>query len=129
MENLIICVGMFYILHLFLTMSLSLHKVPFLNWTYTGGDISGMTDLSARMASASDNLRQSLPLFLIFAVLSVVMDKGDVNLILAQVWFGLRITYLLGAAVNLYAIPVIRPLIWIPSIVMLVMMGLNLCVN
>ena len=129
MENLIICVGMFYILHLFLTMSLSLHKVPFLNWTYTGGDISGMTDLSARMASASDNLRQSLPLFLTFAVLSVVMDKGDVNLILAQVWFGLRITYLLGAAVNLYAIPVIRPLIWIPSIVMLVMMGLNLCVN
>ena len=129
MENLIICVGMFYILHLFLTMSLSLHKVPFLNWTYTGGDISGMTDLSARMASASDNLRQSLPLFLTFAVLSVMMDKGDVNLILAQVWFGLRITYLLGAAVNLYAIPVIRPLIWIPSIVMLVMMGLNLCVN
>ncbi len=40
MENLIICVGMFYILHLFLTMSFSLHKVPFVNWTYTGGDIS-----------------------------------------------------------------------------------------
>ena len=56
MENLIICVGMFYILHLFLTMSFSLHKVPFVNWTYTGGDISGMTDLSARFASASDNL-------------------------------------------------------------------------
>ena len=35
MENLIICVGMFYILHLFLTMSFSLHKVPFVNWTYT----------------------------------------------------------------------------------------------
>ena len=65
MENLIICVGMFYILHLFLTMSLSLHKVPFINWTYTGGDISGMTELSKRMTSASDNLRQSLPLFLI----------------------------------------------------------------
>ena len=129
MENLIICVGMFYILHLFLTMSFSLHKVPFVNWTYTGGDISGMTDLSARFASASDNLRQSFPLFLTFAVLSVVMDKGDVNLILAQVWFGLRIAYLIGAAVNLYAIPMIRPLVWLPSIVVLVMMGLNLCVS
>ncbi len=129
MENLIICVGMFYVLHLFLTMSFSLHKVPFVNWTYTGGDISGMTDLSTRLASASDNLRQSLPLFLTFAVLSVVMDKGDVNLMLAQVWFGLRIAYLLGAAVNLYAIPMVRPLVWLPSIVVLVMMGLNLCVS
>ena len=129
MENLIIFVGMFYILHLFLTMSFSLHKVPFVNWTYTGGDISGMTDLSSRFASASDNLRQSLPLFLTFAVLSVVMDKGDVNLILAQVWFGLRIAYLVGAAVNLYAIPMVRPLVWLPSIVVLVMMGLNLCVS
>ena len=129
MENLIICVGMFYILHLFLTMSFSLHKVPFVNWTYTGGDISGMSDLSVRFASASDNLRQSLPLFLTFALLSVVMDKGDVNLMLAQVWFGLRIAYLIGAAVNLYAIPMVRPLIWLPSIVVLVMMGLNLCVS
>ena len=129
MENLIICVGMFYILHLFLTMSFSLHKVPFVNWTYTGGDISGMSDLSVRFASASDNLRQSLPLFLAFAVLSVVMNKGDVNLMLAQVWFGLRIAYLIGAAVNLYAIPMVRPLIWLPSVVVLVMMGLNLCVS
>ena len=129
MENLIICVGMFYILHLFLTMSFSLHKVPFVNWTYTGGDISGMSDLSVRFASASDNLRQSLPLFLAFAVLSVVMNKGDVNLMLAQVWFGLRIAYLLGAAVNLYAIPMVRPLVWLPSVVVLVMMGLNLCVS
>ena len=129
MENLIICVGMFYILHLFLTMSFSLHKVPFVNWTYTGGDISGMSDLSVRFASASDNLRPSLPLFLAFAVLSVVMDKGDVNLMLAQVWFGLRIAYLLGAAMNLYAIPMVRPLVWLPSVVVLVMMGLNLCVS
>ena len=129
MENLIVCVGLFYVAHLFLTMSFSLHKVPFLNWTYTGGDISGMTELSNRMTSASDNLRQSLPLFLAFAVLSVVSKNGDVNLLLAQVWFGLRIAYLVGAVVNLYSIPMIRPVIWLPSIVVLVMMGLNLCIS
>ena len=127
MENLIICVGMFYILHLFLTMSFSLHKVPFVNWTVVGGDISGMTELSSRMSSASDNLRQSLPIFMTFAVLSVVM--GIDNLLLAQIWFGLRIGYLIGAAINLYKIPMIRPLVWLPSIVVLVMMGLNLCVS
>ena len=129
MENLIICVGMFYVVHLFLTMSLSLHKVPFINWTYTGGDISGMTDLSSRMASASDNLRQSLPLFLAFALLSVVVGKADINLLLAKIWFGLRIAYLFGAVINIYRIPMIRPLIWLPSIVILIMMGLNLCIS
>ena len=129
MENLIICVGMFYVLHLFLTMSFSLHKVPFVNWTYADGDISGMTELSKRMTSASDNLRQSLPLFLTFAVLSVVMGMGEVNLMLAKIWFGLRIDYLVCAAVDLYSIPMVRPLIWLPSIVVLVMMGLNLCVS
>ena len=127
MVNLIICVGMFYILHLFFTMSFSLHKVPFINWTHTGGDISGMTDLSSRMASASDNLRQSLPIFMTFAVLSVVMSVG--NLLLAKYWFGIRIVYLVGAAIDLYRIPLIRPLIWIPSIVIIVMMGLNLCTS
>tara|TARA_Y100000992_G_C21095113_1_gene409863 strand:+ start:278 stop:661 length:384 start_codon:yes stop_codon:yes gene_type:complete len=127
MVNLIICVGMFYILHLFLTMSFSLHKVPFINWTHTGGDISGMTDLSSRMASASDNLRQSLPIFMTFAVLSVVMSVD--NLMLAKYWFGIRIVYLVGAAIDLYRIPLIRPLIWIPSIVIIVMMGLNLCTS
>ena len=125
MINLIICVGMFYILHLFFTMSFSLHKVPFINWTHTGGDISGMTDLSSRMVSASDNLRQSLPIFMTFAVLSVVMSVD--NLMLAKYWFGIRIVYLVGAAIDLYRIPLIRPLIWVPSIVIIVMMGLNLC--
>lgn len=127
MVNLIICVGMFYVLHLFLTMSLSLHKVPFVNWTIAGGDISNMTNLSSRMSLASDNLRQSLPLFMTFAVLSVVMDVD--NLMLAKVWFGLRIVYLVGAAIDLYRVPLVRPVIWVPSIVALVMMGLNLCVG
>tara|TARA_X000000368_G_scaffold100396_1_gene77433 strand:- start:2586 stop:2912 length:327 start_codon:yes stop_codon:yes gene_type:complete len=108
-------------------MSLSLHKVPFVNWTIAGGDISNMTNLSSRMSLASDNLRQSLPLFMTFAVLSVVMDVD--NLMLAKVWFGLRIVYLVGAAIDLYRVPLVRPVIWLPSIVVLVMMGLNLCVS
>lgn len=124
MSNLIICVGFFYLIHLFLTMTLSLHKVPFIQWTYTGGDISNMTPLSSRMASASDNLRQSLPIFLAFALLSLILNVD--NLMLAQAWFGLRVLYLLGAIFNLYQYKLIRPIIWIPSIVILVLMGCNL---
>ena len=124
MSNLIICVGFFYLIHLFLTMTLSLHKVPLIQWTYTGGDISNMTPLSSRMASASDNLRQSLPIFLAFALLSIILNVD--NLMLAQAWFGLRVLYLLGAIFNLYQYKLIRPIIWIPSIVILVLMGCNL---
>ena len=126
MSDLIICVGFFYLIHLFLTMTLSLHKVPLVQWTYTGGDISNMTPLSSRMSSASDNLRQSLPIFLAFALLSIILNVD--NLMLAQAWFGLRVLYLLGAIFNLYQYKLIRPIIWIPSIVILVLMGCNLCI-
>ena len=125
MVNLIICVTFFYTLHLFLRMSFSLHKVPFINFTYAGGDDSGITDLSKRMVIATDNLRQSMLIFIPFAMMSVVLDVD--NLMLAKSWFGLRIVYLLGHIINLYRFPLIRPVIWLPSIVILVMMVLNLC--
>ena len=124
MSNLIICVGMFYVLHLFLKMTFSLHKVPFVDFTYTEGNISNTTALSERMSLASDNLRQSLTLFFVFAILSIILDID--NLFLAQVWFGLRVAYLLGAILNLYRFKMIRPLIWLPYIVVLVCMGCNL---
>ena len=124
MVELLVYVLLFYVAHLFLRMSFSLHKVPFLEWTYTGGDISNMTDLSARMTLAADNLRQSLPVFLVFCVLSLINNVD--NLMLAKVWFGFRILYLIGAMLNLYRFPLVRPVIWLPSIVALVMMGLNI---
>ena len=105
-------------------MTLSLHKVPFIEWTYTKGDTSKLTKLSARMTLASNNLRQSLPVFFTFAILSVVQEVD--NLMLAQSWFGLRIAYLLGAIFNLYRYKMIRPIIWLPSIIVLVCMGCNL---
>ena len=124
MIDLIICVGMFYILHLFFKMSFSLHKVPFVQWTYTDGDTSNLTALSSRMVLASNNLRQSLPVFLVFAILSVIQDVD--NLMLAQTWFGLRVAYLLGAVLDLYRFKMVRPVIWLPSVIVLVCMGCNL---
>ena len=124
MSNLIICVGIFYLVHLFLTMTLSLHKVPFIEWTYTKGDTSKLTKLSSRMTLASNNLRQSLPVFFIFAILSIVLEVD--NLMLAQSWFVLRVAYLLGAIFNLYRFKMVRPIIWLPSVIVLVCMGCNL---
>lgn len=124
MSNLIICVGLFYLIHLFLTMTLSLHKVSFIEWTYTKGDTSNMTELSSRMTLCSNNLRQSLPVFFSFAVLSIMLEVD--NLMLAQIWFMFRIIYLFGAMLNLFKYKMIRSLIWLPSIIVLVCMGCNL---
>ncbi len=124
MVEIIYYVGVFYLLHLFFRMSFSLHKVPFVEWTYTEGNTSGMTALSERLSLASDNLRQTLPIFLVFAVLSVVLDVD--NLLNAQLWLGFRILYLLGAIFNLYKFKMVRPFIWTPSVLILFMMGANL---
>ena len=127
MVNLIICVLFFYAAHLFFKMTFSLHKVPYVNFTLRDGDLSGMTALSERLGVAGDNLRQSLFIFIPFAVMSAVLNVD--NLMLAKIWFGLRIVYLFGHIIDLYRFPHIRPIIWLPSIVVLVMMGLNLYVS
>ncbi len=127
MVNLIICVLFFYAAHLFFKMTFSLHKVPYVNFTLRDGDLSGMTALSERMGVAGDNLRQSLFIFIPFAVMSAVLNVD--NLMLAKIWFGLRIVYLFGHIIDLYRFPHIRPIIWLPSIVVLVMMGLNIYVS
>ena len=124
MVDLLICVVLFYTAHLFFVLTFSIHKVPFVQFTISDGDLSGLTDLSKRMIVAGDNLRQSLFIFLPVSVLSIA--QGIDNLFLAQIWFGLRILYLLGHIFNLYKYPLIRPTIWIPSIVVLVMMALNI---
>lgn len=124
MAELLICVVFFYTAHLFFVMTFSLHKVPFVQFTISDGDLSGLTNLSKRMIIAGDNLRQSLFIFLPLSVLSIA--QGIDNLFLAQIWFGLRIVYLFGHIINLYKYPLVRPAIWIPSIVVLVMMALNI---
>jgi len=124
MAELLIYVVFFYTAHLFFVMTFSLHKVPFVQFTISDGDLSGLTNLSKRMVIAGDNLRQSLFIFLPLSVLSIA--QGIDNVLLAQIWFGLRIVYLVGHIINLYKYPLIRPAIWIPSIVVLVMMALNI---
>ena len=124
MTNLIICAIFFYILNLFLKMSFSLHKVPFAEWTYTKGDTSNITPTSQRINASLNNLSESMPIFLALAILSVMLDVD--NLMLAQSWLVLRVAYLLGAILNLYQYKMIRPLIWLPSIIVMVLMGCNL---
>ena len=101
--------------------------MPFVEFTYKGGDDTGLTELSKRMMVATENLRQSMLIFIPFAMMSVGLNVD--NLLLGKIWFGLRIVYLFGHIIDLYRFPLIRPIIWAPSIIVLVMMGLNLYVS
>ena len=124
MTNLVICSIFFYIVNLFLKMSFSLHKVPFVEWTYTKGNTSNITQMSQRINASLNNLTESMAIFLALCLLSVILDVD--NLILAQTWLGLRVLYLIGAMADLYRFKMIRPIIWLPSVIVLVCMGCNL---
>lgn len=124
MIDILIIVVFFSLLNLFLPMIFSLHKVPFKDFTYIGGDVSGKTELSKRLALSADNLKETLPLFLALSILS--MQLGIDNSLPMHVWLFSRIIYLLGSVFNVYTIPMIRPLVWLPSIGAIAWMACNL---
>ena len=124
MIDILIIVVFFSLLNLFLPMIFSLHKVPFKDFTYIGGDVSGKTELSKRLALSADNLKETLPLFLALSILS--MQLGVDNSLPMHVWLFSRIIYLLGSVFNVYTIPLIRPLVWLPSIGAIAWMACNL---
>jgi uncharacterized MAPEG superfamily protein len=93
MIYILIIVVFFALLNLFLPMIFSLHKVPFKDFTYIEGDVSGKTELSKRVALSADNLKETLPLFLALSILSIQM--GIDNSLPMHVWLFSRIIYLI----------------------------------
>jgi uncharacterized MAPEG superfamily protein len=124
MVDILILAVLFSLAHLFMPMVFSLHKIPFVEFTYIGGDVSKKTELSERLSTSADNLRQSLPLFLALSILSIQL--GVDNLLPMYIWLFSRVAYLIGSAFNLYSIPLIRPLIWLPSVISIAWMACNL---
>ena len=124
MVDILIIAVLFSLAHLFMPMVFSLHKIPFVEFTYIGGDLTKKTELSERMSASADNLRQSLPLFLALSILSIQL--GVDNLLPMYIWLFSRIAYFVGSVFNLYSIPLIRPLIWLPSVISIAWMACNL---
>jgi len=124
MVDILIIAVLFSLAHLFMPMIFSLHKIPFVEFTYIGGDLTKKTELSERMSASADNLRQSLPLFLALSILSIQLDVD--NLLPMYIWLFSRVAYLIGSVFNLYSLPLIRPLIWLPSVISIAWMACNL---
>jgi len=75
----------------------------------------------ARAKRASNNLLETLPVFLTLAVLSIIMEVQTAEL--AAIWLGLRVAYVFAYLMH---IDYIRTLIWFGSVFCLIMMGLAL---
>jgi len=83
---------------------------------------------------ALHNLRESLPVFFTFALLSIYLDV-EANTLLALIWLVLRIVFVLIYASGFntkpaneagYVAQPLRSLAWFCSIICLIMMGINL---
>ena len=75
----------------------------------------------ARAKRASNNLLETLPVFLTLAVLSIIIEAQTAEL--AAIWLGLRVAYVIAYLMH---IDYIRTLIWFGSVFCLIMMGLAL---
>ena len=96
------------------------------NFTYLLSSRDGrvqLSDTTKRVIRASENLKESLPIFLTLAILSIIMEKD--NTLLASYWLILRIGHFLTYSFGIMFL-YIRSVIWIGSIVCLILMSITL---
>ena len=96
------------------------------NFTYLLSSRDGrvqLSDATKRVIRASENLKESLPIFLTLSILSIIMEKD--NTLLASYWLILRIGHFITYSFGIMFL-YIRSVIWIGSIVCLILMSITL---
>ena len=126
MLDLILITALFYLIQLMTPMLLSIGKVPVMNFLSTKGGSADLSDASKRALVAVHNFRESLPIFLVLAVLSIQLEVANEQL--AECWLITRLVYLVLGIANVYSYPFIRTGIFFVSIVFLVRMARNLLI-
>ena len=93
--------------------------------------------VGTRAARATHNLRESLPVFYVLAIVSDYKNL-ETNLVWAQVWLVLRIAFLIVYVMGINLKPVdefgyqaqpVRSLLWVLSILCLIGMAVNIAVS
>ena len=82
-----------------------------------------LSEVSKRVLRASDNLKESLPIFLAICILSIILDKE--NTLLASYWLILRIGHLLTYSFGITFLN-IRSIFWLGSILCLILMAVTI---
>ena len=126
MLDLILITALFYLIQLMTPMLLSIGKVSVMNFLSTKGGSLDLSDASKRALVAVHNFRESLPIFLVLAVLSIQLEVANEQL--AECWLITRLVYLVLGIANVYSYPFIRTGVFFVSIMFLVRMARNLLV-
>ena len=82
-----------------------------------------LTKVTKRVLRASDNLKESLPIFLVICILSIILNKE--NTLLASYWLILRIGHLLTYSFGITFLN-IRSIFWLGSILCLILMAVTI---
>ena len=119
MTNIILYTGLLYLVQIILPMPLASRSEE---------------AVAERARRALHNLRESLPVFFVLAVLSIHSDV-QANTMIASIWLSLRVVFALIYVTGFNSQPPsdsgyvgqpLRSLAWFGSIFCLIMMGLNL---
>ena len=113
-----------YLIHIMLPNILSSNiNKDFSNLKKLIDNNSNVPNYVLRIHFATENLKESLPIFFACAVLSIVIGVNSVPYALA--WIVLRVIYL---ACYAYKLNPYRSIAWFGSIVCLILMALNLVI-
>ena len=123
MTEMILLSLLLLMVHLFLatTIAMASGQATLTYLLSSRDDAPSVSAMVRRAQRASMNLLETLPAFLVLAVLSVI--KGVDNLWLAQAWLVLRVVYVLF---YLAGTPYLRSVVWIAALGCLIAMALAL---
>ena len=113
-----------YLIHLFLPKVLT-HKInnDFSNIDKLVNSNPNVPSHVIRINNATENLKESLPIFFACAVLSIVIGVNSIPYAIS--WLLFRIAYLILYIFNLNPY---RTIVWLGSVICLILMGLNLII-
>ena len=122
MLYIVLATMLMYLIHLMLPTLLTFKNNPdYLNLRQLIKRDTNIPNHVIRIHAATENLKESLPVFFACAVLSIVIgvDSSGYGL----VWIILRIAYVIC---YIYKLNPYRSIVWMGSIICLVLMGINL---
>jgi len=115
--SLLLSIIQFWVIPLFLNLKS-------INYLFSNRDeILQLSQVTKRVLRASDNLKESLPIFLTISILTIILDKD--NTLLASYWLILRIGHLLTYSFGITFLN-IRSILWLGSMVCLILMAITI---
>jgi uncharacterized MAPEG superfamily protein len=122
-EDILLSTLLLILIQIFIPVTIDLLITKKLNFLYLFSSRDDVTKTSLffnRAQRALNNLFQTLPIFIVLAILSIIKNI-DISF-LATLWLATRIIYI---PIYVFGIDYVRTIVWAISLVCLIMMGIS----